>query len=509
MAIDYDNLKEIDDRIRQGEIASLKQEFKRLNCAKIPRKARAPLANFARRIGLLDLSVRILNRVIRSEVPVHPAPKAEEICEYGFSLVRIGAKEEGISLLRSREAREFNRSWLYEAFALISQWDYAGSIPRLQEFIQRCEDRDSYQQLVAKVNLVAAYAYIGNAEEAMALGERALIQAEIERSNMLKVSLLIYLAELSLQLGNERASNNYIEKARTLPTREIDHLFCDTLRAIYLLQEGKLPLIDGLAKLDEVEDWARRKNHWNTVRRCDKYRGIYTKNTDLLIRNYFGTPYTSFREDILKESKGILTLPESVMINLIPNAKEKGKCKGERGIDYGTGEAIGLKGITLKPDQLIHRMFQSLCSDLYAPIPVADLHFKLYPGEFFNPDSSYNRVYNAIYLLREWITEYKLPLKIEQLDGNYRMTAKKDFCILRRPGDDSFGKNELQGKLQVFVSAFGEEVFSAPEAAKKLDLNLRKVQRILKEACETGQVEASGGSKNRRYRFRSDEKKAA
>lgn len=481
----------------------LQAELKGLNATRIPRRFRAKLANYTRRVGLVDLSVRILNRIIRSERPVHPEPSPEEICEYGSSLIRLGAREEGLALLRSKTARQHPRSTLYEAFGLISQWDYAGAIPLLQTFINQCSERDSYQLLVARVNLVAAYAYIGAASEAIRLGEQALQQADAEKSTTLKVSLLIYLAELSLQLGKEDNSQHYLKEAKELPTRELDHLFCEMLHAVHQL-ENRTPSIEAaLVKLDEVDQWARKVSHWNTIRRCDKYRGIYTRDSELVTRNYYGSPFSHYREDLIKMSQGFYTLPEQSLVSL----DGKPLAKDAVGINFATGEGIGISA-KLKPDQLLHRAFKSLCSDVYAPIPVADLHYKLYPGEFFNPDSSYNRVYNAIYLLREWIESNRVPLEIQQVGGKYRLSSPVDFAVLRKRNDENFGEAEQHGKVHLFAEAFGEKSFSAPEAAEKLDLHIRKVQRMLSEACKSGEIESEGGSRNRRYSIHSGKKAA-
>lgn len=152
-----DSLDIVDEFIRKGDLAGARKKLKRLAPSQVPREKFATLANLLRRSGLIDRGLRLLNEIVRSDSKLI-VPTPEERLEYAMLLVRKGAIHEARELLGTVSADTHPDVLLYEIFTLIPEWRYRETIPLLTQYIDRIPDRP-LQQLVGKVNLVAAYIF--------------------------------------------------------------------------------------------------------------------------------------------------------------------------------------------------------------------------------------------------------------------------------------------------------------------------------------------------------------
>lgn len=76
---DYEKLiSHLESLARQGQTSEVQKVFQHLNCAKITRQHRFPLAQMARRAGLPMMSLKIMNPLVRSPLPLSEPLKNEE-----------------------------------------------------------------------------------------------------------------------------------------------------------------------------------------------------------------------------------------------------------------------------------------------------------------------------------------------------------------------------------------------------------------------------------------------
>lgn len=173
-AIDFNALlPNLDSLIRSGQSKIARAKLEEVAKTKLPRSIILSLASLARRAELPLLALRWLNPIVRPspKAPVSATP--EEQAEYAAVLIKIGAHEEGLSLLQKLDDSSLPQVSLFRAFGKIGLWDYQGAIPCLEAYV-RHPKADSYQALVAEVNLVASYVYARDFSRAETLLERLL-----------------------------------------------------------------------------------------------------------------------------------------------------------------------------------------------------------------------------------------------------------------------------------------------------------------------------------------------
>src|SRR4051812_20912860 len=124
--------------VRQGRLKEVKAELRNLNLKRIPRAQAVHLANLARRVGMGQLSLRILSPIVRAQfhrknLDAPPTP-LEEI-EYAASLRGEGALGEAEELLLKIDRAVFPQAGFQLALCDIARWDYASTIVHLNEYI--------------------------------------------------------------------------------------------------------------------------------------------------------------------------------------------------------------------------------------------------------------------------------------------------------------------------------------------------------------------------------------
>jgi hypothetical protein len=158
----------LESLVRSGESAKARRILRELRLDRLTRAEKLQAANLARRSGLPELSIKLLNRVMRPRSGASDA-SARERAEYAAALSRIGATSEALGILESLKGSDHPEVPLFHAFALISQWDYRGAIPLLRRH-ERAAQTD-YQRLIGRVNLVAALVFERQSREARELLE--------------------------------------------------------------------------------------------------------------------------------------------------------------------------------------------------------------------------------------------------------------------------------------------------------------------------------------------------
>src|SRR3989344_5319653 len=92
-------LEEIDLLIREGRNGEARKRLQLIEVKSVRRSDRRPLANLARRAQMLNLAIRLLNPVVRSEEILAAQATDAERAEYGVSLIFLGATQEGLEIL--------------------------------------------------------------------------------------------------------------------------------------------------------------------------------------------------------------------------------------------------------------------------------------------------------------------------------------------------------------------------------------------------------------------------
>ena len=89
----------------------------------------------------------------------------------------------------------------------------------------------------------------------------------------------------------------------------------------------------------------------------------------------------------------------------------------------------------------------------------------------------------------------------DDINASFYKTSRKSKQKKQAEKISESGKTQAnKEKVITFVSSGGE--YSAAEIAEMLDLSPARTRAILKEMCDEGHIESTGGTKGRRYRMK-------
>lgn len=486
-------IDEIDTLIRRGEIRKAQEALIKICESRVPHDEVTEVASLARRASLPLLAVRLLNPLVRPSGKQKQQASDEVRAEYAVSLTYLGANEEAVALLKSVDSSVCPQALLYTAFAQFNQWDYAGAIPILNRYMG-LSSLLPYQKAVGSLNLAAALVHERYFEKANNLLTDLLKETTRQQWTLIHGDVLHLLAENCLNQENWGAAERYLKEAKQFlgTSGGANAFLLKKWEVVLHLKRHKLT--DSLVQeLQSVKAEAKARFLWEVVRDCDKYSAIAQKDAGLLTHLYYGTPFASYRRLIEKDWGKPLQIPLSYTWHL----KRKKEITEVFDILSG-GKAPS--GDRLKVGQVPERLLATLCTDFYRPFRTATLHSQLFPDEFFHPASSPPKVYEAVRRLREWFQENKLPLKIDENEGFYHLTASKPCALLLRA--EAPVESSQRRLLLRLKELWPLNPFSSKEVSEALSVSPRTSLRLLKQAEKEGELTATGKFRTTLYRFK-------
>jgi hypothetical protein len=483
-------LAQIEELIRKGEFQEAEKLLRRARPSKIRRQDACAIANAARRVDLPLIAVRILNPIVRPEDQLQaPATDFEKI-EYAECLRRLGIIHEAWQILQTVSPKDHPQVLLHQTFCLFNQWNYKDAIALLKDYSQ--DPRlPLYARLVGKVNLAAAFIYEERIEEADHLLAELRRDTQALDHKLLHGNCLELSCQLRLLQKEWTAAIEFIEESTRILNLagKMQSLIARKWLAIaHSFQDS-----DRIGEITEIRDKAFRTRHWETMRDCDFYLARLTGNQDLFRHLYFGTPFESFRQRILRTADHGFSLPDhylwsqarqpAVTLNLVD-----GHIKGP-----WPGRALSL-------GQSVHRFLMLLARDFYRPLPVLSAFAGLFPDEYINPLTSANRVHQVVLRSRQWLKENHFPAEIEEIDGAYRLVLKDKAAVRIELLPPESGSRDLQWSR--LKSHFQERFFSIREAADLMDCSISSAQRILRWGLQKDEVKKTGRSSDIRYQIK-------
>jgi len=471
----------IEDLIRRGKTTTARSEVQRLARGKVPRAEVAELAAFARRVALPELALKLLFPIVRPASRTIALPTPREQAEYAAALVRAGGLEEAIELLKRLEREDLPETWLYGAFARIGQWDYGQAIPLLEKYLEKTTDE--YSRDVAETNLASALVHERQWDKARPLLDRLEKHFSAKKLPLLYGNIMKQKAEAYLLQKEWAFAEKAIEKAKqALPDPNSRDAFFVRKWEIFLAL-GRQANAKNLKRLQLYREEARKKEHWETLRDCDRTVAIVTKNEQLFLKLYVGTPYGNFRQWLEKDFGRPARLPEFFDWNFGAEKPAKKRLELED-LDYSQAEV---------------RLLRLLCGDFYRPFLSATLHTRLFPDEFYSPQSSPGRIRTQASRLREWLRREKYPLVVESSDNSYQLTASGKITL--RIPTSTRAHSRQENDLDRLKRQFPDTEFKVGDAAEFLELSSRSCQRLLDPAIHEGKLVRIGAGRNTRYRF--------
>jgi len=485
-------LAEVDVLLKEGKSGAARARLLHLKAHQVPAQYRLACAKSSRRAGIPHLGLKFLNSVVRPTGRLAQAATAEEIAEYGADLIGVGASSEALILLASVKA-DVPEVMLFQAFAHFAQWNYRDAIPFLERYLRHPRIQ-GYSRLIGLANLGSALVHERAAAARHVLHE-LVTQTQKEKLPLLEGNARLFSAELEIYQRDWRTARHHLDEAERIfsGSESLEPLFLRKWRAVLEMSQAANP-VTKTGAIERVRNEALERRHWETVRDCDFHLAVCLKNPALAIHLIYGTPFASFRDHLTKLFGETLEMPPVYTLELGPSDKEEAVFS----MDLQTG-VMGKKRTKLKVGQLPHRLLRTLASDFYRPFRGAQIHSALFPDEYFNPNSSPQRIRQLIARLRATLVKEKTPLEIIESEGAYRLRATR-ATRLRLPTRAALSSIGLWVEgLRRAVD--GKKTFTAAEVSDALATNLWTVRLALKNAKREGFLRQEGKGPASRYLF--------
>ncbi len=416
------------------------------------------------------------------------------IAEYASCLAGAGNYIEAQNLFSKLPDDVLSDHVLSYSDSLFRLWESQKANEVLERFAPK--SLETYADLVYGLNLAASHIVCDKYSQAEELLTEIKKKAHKENHNM------IYGNSLEL-FGQIHFSKNRIEKANQLfkeserllrSSNNLSWLFSLKWATFSTIELGGMSHQEMSDRIDEVRKVARQFLNWETLRECDLYEAVCTDNQCLFNRVYFATPHRTFREKALRKSQSRFQLNSSVQIG--PGNQKRTQCLDLNLIEFHPFD--------LEMSKIQKILLKTVTKDLYSPIPIYQLFYDLFPGEFFNPLTSKDKTYKQISKLRSILELHPSQLRLDNLRNyGYRFRSKEPLTLIYPLKEES--NEALTDKIFVVKAQthFGSRPFSRKEFSQLNDMTDRSASRILKHLEESGDFEKVGQGRSTKYKVAS------
>lgn len=472
-------------KIREGRGGDLIAELRKLNTAKIARQDRLPLANICRRVGQINLGLKILAPVVRADPKLREEPAGNgEKGEYAVLLMKNGSCPEAMRLLKEIDEDPDGKIQLQQAFCHIIQREPAAAAPLLRRYIAHC-DWD-YSKLIGQVNLASVLIDLGEVKEASSWIEKNIALCEHGGYHRLRANNLELRAQIRVAERDFRGAERDLNAAREILAEDAG----TDLLMIRRWQAILRSLSAGDARfLHEFRVEAAQRQHWDSLRETDLYLLKVQYDVARHEHLFFGSPYADFRAHLARE------VPVSLHRDVyFYGGSETAFFDVERGIFHGpeAGDFV--------PGGKSHQLLETLLRDFYRPVSLGGIFTALFPDEYYDVNSSPGRIHQVIRRTRAWIRDRALPFEIVETSGCYRLHVTGAYGFLvgkdRRPVDG----NRLEWERFARSPAAAGD-FVAQNIADVLGVSRTRSLELLKWAAQNSLVEKFGNNRATRYRL--------
>lgn len=492
----------LEDHIRRGQILAAERELSLLKVGSIPRKWAVDFANISRRLRMEDWGLRLLRPIVRAEPPVTPNTTEAELCAYAGLLIKVGALPEASAILQKLESSSIQNVPIFQSQICIAQWDYKGAAVYLLKAL-KMDGLDPYQACVVEVNLVSAYIFLGKAKDAEERLREILLRCQENSWDLLYGNALELSAQLAVLQRKKPEADRLLTEAQARAGQHSRYsIFIEKwklLSEIFHVSPGEERFDSALENIEALRTRAQKLNSWESVRDLDYQLALVLNHENLFLNVYFGTPYPAYRkriESIFRERGW--KIPQTYFRKML-------SAPAERVLSVEEGKEIGRDDLSeLKPGQMLHRLLNILATDFYKPFGVGELFSRLYDNEYFNPDTSPDRVAKAVQQLRKWFATNQIPLEVTVNEGRYGLVATAPYALkVSQKTKSSAEITDANGErsLQKLKAEWPYKSFSMQIAADFLGVSASSLRRVFQSALDEKKLFKSGVGRSTLYRF--------
>lgn len=462
---------------------------------KVPRIWASRFGEIAFRVHHPAYTLKILHRFIYPENSFDPASTDREKIVYSSALYTFGAIHEALDILKGVSSENEPEAWFHMAGAHFCAWNYAAGIPFFKKYIHSIQVTP-YKRLVGKVNLAAASIFIGDWDQANELLVDVERECEIHSYRLLLGNCYELKAQVQFFNGHYNKALELLDQALPLLIDQggFYSLYAEKWMIICRCFKTRDPA--ELIKLEALRTKALGLGHWNTVRECELFAAIVTKNEDLIRKVIMGTPSELYRQRVRKlYGTKIIARGQYQLFLGAPENGEKDSDPCSLVFDpfkkQGKAEALYEK-------PLLFSLYNALTEDFYQPCNIGILFKTIYPGEKFNPYSSPARVLQLLRRLNKWFSENDCPLHVIFKKSEFRLATRKNILLTVQRG---VLLTSSDGNIRELKNYFNERMFSSREACQVLEISKTSMNRLLGEALADGKLVKEKSGRGRPYYF--------
>jgi len=470
-----DLLKQAEELIVAGRAPEAAKVLTKIEAGKLPRAEIVRASKLFRWVGAADQGLRLLLPIVRPKARLLQEATPQEKAECAITLQRLGSLEEACELLEEVDENVVPEALLYRTVFRFSEWDYRGGIAHLLR-LTTLAPKDSYLYRLAQLNLASAFVYEEKYTEAETLLHELRNTTSEKGEQVLFCNALEISAQVAVFTGNlKRADECLTEAEKVLAgAKTLDKLWLVKWRAILSAYQN-----NDVKELNAARAEAIAKRHWETLRELDFVTCKIKPDENILRRLYFGTQFDGYRRRLARN----FALPTQTHAAVHKDSIYK-EAKGK-----DLKMFADLDG-DLKPGELPHLLLVLLISDAYRSLRSGQLHSRLFPGDYFNPYSSLDRVHQIVKRTRKALDKQIPGLEITHDDGVYRLDFSKLSRSIEIPLE--FPKlSTLDIKLYTFLDATKKEQFKSEDVQKAFALSESAANRLISAWRQHGAIEVA------------------
>ncbi len=391
------------------ELVRVKRILKEINFAKIPERDLAGVASVARRVGLLKDSLKILQNQIYGTGHASPL----EIIEYASGLRKLGLINQALTLLS--RVKEHEQASLHTAFCHINRWDYKSAQNELIQYLDN-QKLDAKKRWLGELNL--ANCFVENNEFGQANDILSRLQRETKTGYWhVYLNSLETRGQLCIKEGNAGLALEILKRALEYASGQegTTRLFIQKWYLVALCLAGKIK-----PESEEVESLRieiRKQKHWESLRDFDWHLGRIFGESHLLKGVYFGTPFPSFRQVMLRD------LNETSFGNSF-------EFQGGARSPEKKWDPFNYKALDLPAGLGQHRLIMLMASDAYRPWTIGRIFNDFFSDELFDPVSSPKRVYRLVEKAINHLKGKDLGVQIHSTQSGYRIRPDSKAAMI-------------------------------------------------------------------------------
>lgn len=480
---DRDIFAQAEKLIVAGSIREAAKLLEQVSPDGLSRNNLLTLVQLLRRTGLYETALKLLVPFVRPKKVSAPATPAER-AEYAICLQRLGSSREAAQLLETVNPAEAPEALLYRAILSFSDWNYFSGIQPLQELI-KTSAQDSYLARVGQLNLSAAYLMTGEYQKADELLGELTEKLKSRGEKLLLCNAFEVWSQLDILTNRLERADEHLKAAESILTgiKTLDRLWLMKWRAV-----REAMATQSLDPLAPVQAEALRKGHWETLRDLDFHRLRVRFDQKLYRRLYFGTNSVFYRDRLKSFFPGEL-IPKALAF--YPDGRVLENLDGA--IDLYTDFKDELSAGALP-----HALMMLLFSDWYKRFRTGHLYAILFKNEYFNPETSLNRVHQVVKRLREAMQAQMPNFDIDHDPSGYRM----DFDKIDRPikiEADRPSPDPDQIRIHLLATRRPGE-FDSSDVQEILTLSRSAANKLIKSWRDERLIDIVGSGKTPRYK---------